>query len=197
ITDILIVLGRGKEPIKKYFTPSPALEDSLKAAGKTELWEIVKKTSSMANVTFVRQDKPLGSGDAVRKAARFAGNEPFALAWGDDLIFSEKPVMGQLIDAYGQTGTSILGVQAMYTYDIIKYGVVEEGKSEGRLHECLSVVEKPPLDKIPGHLASLGRYVLTSEVFAELAVLKPGLGGEIQFTDAVDALAKKGRMYDY
>ena len=197
ITDIVIVLGKGKTAIKKYFTPCPALEDTLMAAGKTALWEIVKKTTTMANITFVRQEKPLGSGDAVRKAQRFAGNDPFALAWGDDVIYAETPVIGQLAKAYEQTGTSILGVQKMDTDDIIKYGVVKEGKANGRLHECLAVVEKPPLDQLPGRLASLGRYVLTPEVFAALKKLETGVGGEFQFTDAVDALAKKGRLYAY
>ena len=197
ITDIVIVLGKGKTAIKKYFTPCPALEDTLMAAGKTALWEIVKKATSMANITFVRQEKPLGSGDAVRRAKQFVGTDPFALAWGDDVIYAQTPVLSQLIGAYEQTGTSILGVQAMYTDDIIKYGVVKEGKSEGRLHECLAVVEKPPLDQLPGRLASLGRYVLTSEVFGALKKLQTGVGGEYQFTDAVDALAKKGRLYAY
>ena len=197
ITDILIVLGKGKTAIKKYFTPCPALEDTLVAAGKTELWEIVKRATSMANITFVRQEKPLGSGDAVRRAKSFVGRAPFALAWGDDVIYAKTPVLSQLIGAYAQTGTSILGVQEMLTDDIIKDGVVKEGRAEGRLHECLAVVEKPPLDKLPGRLASLGRYVLTEEVFSELSKLKTGVGGEYQFTDAVDALAQKGRLYAY
>ncbi len=205
ITDILIVLGRGKSSIKQYFTPTPALEDALYKAGKTDFLEIVKKTYNRASVTFVRQEKPRGSGDAVKKARKFTGNEPFALAWGDDLIFAQKPVMRQLMDCYEKTGKSVLGVQTVLTDDIVKYGVAATGAQEGRAHECLSIVEKPPLDRLPSRLAALGRYVLTPDIYGEIAKLKPSAGGELQFTDALNALCAtagvvaydfEGRRYD-
>lgn len=205
ITDIMIVLGRGKDAIKQYFTPSPQLEESLSAQGKTDLLKGVQKIYSRANIVFATQEKPLGSGDAVMQARKFTGDRPFALAWGDDLICSEQPVMGQLISAYETTGRSILGVQTLETDDIVKYGVAKVGERRGRIYDCLSIVEKPPLDALPSRLASLGRYVLTSDIYDRIAELKPGLGGELQFTDALNSQCRHsgvcaydfiGRRYD-
>lgn len=197
ITDIMIVLGRGKNAIKQYFTPSPELEDNLAAAGKTDLLEIVKKTYTRANIVFATQEKPLGSGDAVMKARKFTGKEPFALAWGDDLICSERPVMSQLIEAYDRTGKNVLGVQTMETDDIVKYGVAEVGERDGRIYDCLSIVEKPPLSALPSRLAALGRYLLTADIYDRVAELKPGAGGELQFTDALNSQCKLGRVCAY
>ena len=197
ITDIMIVLGRGKTAIKQYFTPTPALEDALYKAGKFEFLEIVKKTYSRANVVFARQDKPRGSGDAVMKARKFTGNEPFALAWGDDLIYSENPVMGQLINAHKKTSKCVLGVQTVNTDDITKYGVAKISDGGERLYNCDAVIEKPPLSELPSRLAALGRYVLTPEIYDEISALKPSLGGEIQFTDALNSMCGKGKVCAY
>ena len=197
ITDILIVLGRGKEAIKQYFTCDPELEDSLNKAGKHDLLAVVKKIASGVNVRFTYQEKPLGSGDAVRLARSFTGNEAFALAWGDDIIYSEKPVIGQLIAAYKNTGKSVLGVQSVLTDDIVKYGVAKVGENSGRTYDCFAVVEKPPINEIPSRLASLGRYILTPDIYAEIDRLTPSVGGELQFTDALNALCGKGRVCAY
>ncbi len=197
ITDIMIVLGQGKTAIKEYFSPSPALEEALEKAGKTEFLQIVRKTYSRANVVFALQEKPRGSGDAVRLARDFTGTEPFALAWGDDLVYARTPVMRQLIDAHGRTGKSILGVQTVESDDIVKYGVAKVGARDGRLYECLATIEKPPLDKLPSRLAALGRYVLTKEIYEEIDRVHPGAGGEIQFTDALNALCGKGCVCAY
>ena len=197
ITDILIVLGRGKTAIRQYFTPTPQLEDALMQAGKTEFLEIVKKTYNRAHISFVRQEKPRGSGDAVRKARKFTGNEPFALAWGDDLIYARTPVMRQLIDCFENTGKSVLGVQTVFTDDIVKYGVAQTGAQYGRAYECRAVVEKPPLDKLPSRLAALGRYVLTAEIYDEINAARPAAGGGLQVTDALNALCGKGGVYAY
>lgn len=197
ITDIMIVLGQGKEDIRTYFSPTPELEEKLAAAGKTDFLEIVKRTYTRANIVFTMQDKPLGSGDAVARAKSFTGKETFALAWGDDLIHSAQPVMGQLMEAYYKSGKSILGVQTVLTDDIVKYGVAKVGAHDGRLYECLATVEKPPIDKIPSRLAALGRYVLSPEIYDEIANLKPGAGGEIQLTDALNSLCGKGRVCAY
>lgn len=197
ITDILIVINKEKEAIRQYFSPSPALEDALLKAGKTDMYELVRKTYTKADIVFAYQDKPLGSGDAVMKARAFTGNEAFALAWGDDLIYSAQPVMAQLINAHYSTDKCILGVQTVESDDIVKYGVARVGKADGRTYECLSVVEKPPLNKLPSRLAALGRYVLTPEIYDEIAALKPGAGGELQFTDALGALCVKGKVCAY
>ncbi len=197
ITDILIVLGHGKEAIKEYFSPAPALEEKLLASGKTEYAELIKRIYSSANITFIYQDQPRGSGDAVYLAKSFTGDEPFCLAWGDDLIVSEKPVMGQLAAAYGELNTPILGVQKFMGDDIVKYGVAKISESKGRAHKCEGIVEKPALAEIPSRFASLGRYVLDSRVYGEIEKTPLGKGNEYQLTDTLNNMCKTSGVYAY
>lgn len=200
ITDIMIVLPHGKAAIKEYFAPNAKLEDALSKAGKTEFLQIVKNTYSNANIVFGLQEKPLGSADAVAKAKPFTGEEPFCLAWGDDLICAEKPVMGQLSKAYEKCGTGIIGVQTWAGDDIVRYGVADVDKTptfDGRLYNCRGIVEKPPIDKLPSRLAALGRYVLTRDVYAYIEKTTPGKGGELQLTDTLNMMCEDGKMYVY
>ncbi len=196
ITDVMIVLSSGKQAIKEYFSPSPLLEENLIKNGKTELYELVKSIASKANITYAYQTAPRGSGDAVMLARDFTGDEPFALAWGDDLIYSpSNPVIKQLITAYEKTGKSILGVQYLETDDIVKYGVPKVTNVSNRLYKCERIIEKPALSEIPSRLASLGRYVLTPEIYLEIEKLTP-VKNEIQFTDALNSLCANG-VYAY
>lgn len=197
ITDIMIVLGKGKESIKNYFTPNPELEDNLEKAGKLEFLSILKNIYNKANIIFSHQEKPRGSGDAVLYAEKFTGKEAFALAWGDDLIYSIDPVMGQLGQAYEKCGKTILGVQEWLTDDIVKYGVAEVGERDGRTYKCKSIIEKPPLDKIPSRLASLGRYILTPDVYDEIRKTKLGKGNELQLTDTLNNMCATSGVFAY
>ena len=171
ITDILIVLGKNKEAIKQYFTPSSELEDKLLKAGKEEYVQLLKRITEKCEIHFTYQKEPKGSADAVYQAKSFTGKEPFCLAWGDDLIVNEqKPVMKQLIEAYEKYNTPILGVQHFDGDDIVKYGVARITESFGNAHLCAEIVEKPSLAEIPklSRLTSLGRYVLDDRVYAEI-----------------------------
>lgn len=197
ITDVMIVLPEGKAAIREYFAPNDKLEAALAAAGKTELLEVVKRTYSRANIVFGLQEKPLGSADAVSKAKSFTGGEPFCLAWGDDLIVGDKPVMGQLIDAYEKCAGGVIGVQTWSGDDIVRYGVADVVKGDGRLYACRGIVEKPPIDKLPSRLAALGRYVLTPDVYDYIERTAPGAGGELQLTDTLNMMAADGKMYVY
>lgn len=197
ITDIMIVLGRGKESIRNYFTPNSELIEHLESVGKKEYADILRKINRGANIVFAVQEKPLGSGDAILKAESFTGSDAFALAWGDDLMYSEKPVMGQLMSAYGKFGSTVLGVKYWAGDDIVKYGVADVGESDGRAYKCRGIVEKPPLDKIPSRLAALGRYILTPDVYDGIRRTAPGHGGELQLTDTLNAMCKNGNVYAY
>ncbi len=197
ITDIMIILGKGKDAIRNYFTPNPELEQHLESTGKSEYAEILRKIRGSVNIVFAEQKEPKGSGDAVLYAEKFTNGEPFALAWGDDLMYSQNPVMSQLISAYYECGGTILGVQTWPGDDIVKYGVADVEQNEGRLKKCRGIVEKPPLDKIPSRLAALGRYVLTPDVFDAIRATKTGVGGELQLTDTLNAICKKGNGYVY
>ena len=213
ISDIMIVLGQGKDSIRNYFTPNPKLEDALLSAGKKEELELVKRITNRANIVFATQAEPKGSGDAVMYAKNFTGIEAFCLAWGDDLIYSPKnPVMGQLMTAHAKTGGAILGVQYWAGDDIIKYGVADVDTSsviarsvatkqshgeKNRLYKCAGIIEKPPLEKVPpSRLAALGRYILTADVY-ETIQKTPVSGRELGLTDALNIMAKDGNVYAY
>ena len=197
ISDVLIIINEHKQMIKEYFTPNPMLEDLLEKSGKGDYAKMLKKIYSRANINFVYQDRPLGSAHAVLQAESFTGDEPFALAWGDDLIVGNPPVMSQLIGAYEKYGTSILGVQKVLTDDIVKYGVAKISHSEDRAHKCEGIIEKPALSEIPSRLTSLGRYVLTPSVYDEIRKTKPGKGGELQLTDTLNAMCSTSGVYAY
>lgn len=197
ITDVLIVLGKNKEAIREYFSPSTELEEKLRAAGKDDYADLVKRVYSAANVTFTYQSAPRGNGDAVYCARSFTGDEPFCLAWGDDLIAGETPVMGQLAEAYYRYGAQIIGVQEFPGEDIVKYGVAKIAESEGRAHKCLGIVEKPALKDAPSRYGALGRYALDGRVYGALENTLPGKGGEIQLTDALNSMCAGGGVYAY
>ena len=197
VTDILIVINKHKESIKNYFTPSPELEDKLAALGKTDYVKLLKNIYSRAEISFVYQESPLGSADAVYQAKDFTGKEAFFLAWGDDLIVGEKPVMAQLAEGYYRFGVPILGVQYFEGDDIVKYGVARISDSEGKAHKCESIVEKPSLDKIPSRLASLGRYVLDERVYFAIENTPVGKGGEYQLTDTLNLMCSDPGVYAF
>ncbi|MDR0426600.1 MAG: UTP--glucose-1-phosphate uridylyltransferase [Clostridiales bacterium] len=195
VTDIMIVLGKNKDDIKKYFTPGQELEDKLLAAGKDEYYRLVNRIHTRANIIFSCQEVPRGSGDAVLYAKGFTGDEAFVLSWGDDLIIGRPPVMKQLMDAYSRTGKTILGVQRYPLADIYKYGVAKVLSSEGAMHRLSGIVEKPTVEEAPSDLASLGRYILTKEVYAEIQKTAPGKNGELQLTDTLNNMCKSHGVY--
>ena len=200
ITDILIITTRGKEAIENHFDKSFELETNLKNAGKDDYLKLCQDISSMANIEYVRQKEMKGSGWAVHYAKNFVGDEPFVVLFGDDVIYTTKeqqPVSKQLIDAYNATGTSILGVQTIEGEEIRKYGVVvPDGKTEGRFTKLKSLIEKPQ-GEIPSHLTSLGRFLLTPDIFEILERTTPAPNGEVYLTDAIGTQAKESGVYAY
>ncbi|RUA09355.1 MAG: UTP--glucose-1-phosphate uridylyltransferase [Fusobacteria bacterium] len=194
ITDICIVTGRNKNSIEDHFDYSFEVEKTLEEKGKVELLDKIKYVSSMANIFYVRQNKPLGLGHAILKAKPFIGDEPFVIALGDDIMYNkDNPVSKQLIENYEKYGHSVIGVQDVKDEDISKYGIVKpvaELDEDTVLME--NFIEKPKLEDAPSKMAALGRYVLTSEIFPYLEKQGAGVGGEIQLTDAILAMIKEG-----
>ena len=199
ITDILIVLGKDKNAIRSYFTPDSGLVKSLRDAGKTEYADTLDKIGQGARISFAVQEMPLGNGDAILCAERFTNGEAFALAWGDDLIYSKDPVIGQLIAAYERCGANVLGVQEILTDNIVQYGVADivYGQPEERLYPCRGIIEKPSREKAPSRLAAMGRYILTPEIFEIIRKTPMGKGGELFLTDSLNILALVGKVYAY
>lgn len=195
ITDILIIIGKGKRAIEDHFDSNTELELNLESKGKDEMLKAVKETNGL-NIYFKRQEHPNGLGDAVHTAKSFVGEDPFVIMLGDDLMTDETPLTKQLIDSYEETGSSTLAVMKVPHEDTSKYGVINPAKevSEG-LYDVTNFVEKPNPEDAPSDLAIIGRYLLTADIFDILENTKPGKGNEIQLTDAIDTLNKKGKVY--
>lgn len=198
IEDICIITSPHKKSIEDHFDRTFELEYLLERDGKTELYECVKKISSMARVVAIRQKEALGLGHAVACAKSFVGDEPFAVMLGDDVVYSDKkPCISQLIDVYNEYGMSVLGVQTVAPENIHKYGCIAGEKIGDRTYKVSDMVEKPKREEAPSNVAVLGRYVITPEIFEHLENTKPGAGGEIQLTDALRTLANEQGMYAY
>ena len=197
IEEILIITGKNKKSIEDHFDKSVELELELEQKGKKELLEIVRDISKMINIYYIRQKEPKGLGDAIYCARSFIGDEPFAVMLGDDIVDNEVPCLRQLMDAYEEYRTTILGVQMVYREDVNKYGIIKAKHIEDRVYKVKDLVEKPDIDKAPSNIAILGRYIITPEIFDILENLPCGKDGEIQLTDALKRLSKKEAMYAY
>ena len=197
IEDILIVTGKNKSAIENHFDSNPELEQDLKDTGKVELLKLTEEITDLGvNLYYTRQPHPAGLGDAIFRARSFVGDEPFVVMLGDDLMRDKVPLTKQLIDDYNQTHAPTLAVMKVPHEEVSKYGVIApEGKINDDLYNVKSFVEKPPVAKAPSDLAIIGRYLLTPEIFDILATQKPGRGGEIQLTDAIDSMNKTQRVF--
>ncbi|WP_152395122.1 UTP--glucose-1-phosphate uridylyltransferase GalU [Paenibacillus guangzhouensis] len=190
IEDIIIVTGKGKRAIEDHFDYAYELENNLLEKGKLDLLEQVQR-SSKVEIHYIRQKEAKGLGHAVWCARNFIGNEPFAVLLGDDIVRSEKPCIGQLIEQYEMYGRSVLGVGPVPYEQTHRYGIIDPLHvldASGRTYSIQRVVEKPAVGEAPSNLAIMGRYVLTPEIFTFLDRQEIGYGGEIQLTDAIGQL---------
>ena len=195
IEEILIITNRGKGIIEDHFDYSPELEQALLKSGKTDFYNIVHAIPQIANITFVRQKETKGLGHAVHCAKNFVGDEPFAVMFGDDVIIGEDPAIAQLIRAYEKYGKGVLGVNAVPESEIHKYGSLKVDKIEDNIYNCTDMVEKPKTkEEVLSLFSILGRCVLPPEIFDILETVEPGVGGEIQLTDAMKVLARSVGM---
>lgn len=197
IESIVIITGRSKRAIEDHFDKSIELELELNKKEKCDLLKLVDDIANMVNVMYVRQKEPLGLGHAILTAKDFIGNEPFGVILGDDIVAGGKPALKQLMDAYGECGSTVLGVQRVAIEDTDKYGVIATDDKEGKLHRVTDLVEKPGAEDAPSDIAILGRYILTPGIFEAIENTKPGKGGEIQLTDALRILCGTEDMYAY
>ncbi len=197
IEDILIITGRNKRAIEDHFDRSIELELLLSKKGKDDDLKAIREISSLANIFYIRQKEPLGLGHAVNCARKFVGNEPFAVLLGDDVITGDRPVIGQLIDVYLEKDASVLGVKNVGYENVHKYGIVNSDCFRGNPVKVKELTEKPLRDKAKSDLAVLGRYIIKSDIFNILDHTRPGTGGEIQLTDALNVLAGNQDVWAY
>ncbi|MEW8962212.1 UTP--glucose-1-phosphate uridylyltransferase GalU [Paraclostridium dentum] len=197
IEEILVVTGRNKKSIEDHFDRSIELEVELEQKGKTDMLEMVKEISNMVDIHFIRQKEPKGLGHAIHCAKSFVGDEPFAVLLGDDIVDNEVPCLAQLINAYNEYNTSILGVQEVAKENTDKYGILDVKTIEDRVYKVRDMVEKPKVEEAPSNIAILGRYIITPAIFEILENQAPGKGGEIQLTDALKTLGEHEAIYAY
>lgn len=196
IEDIIIVTGKGKRAIEDHFDISYELEQNLLHKEKFDLLSEVQKPSQV-EIHYIRQKEPKGLGHAVWCARNFIGDEPFAVLLGDDIVRSDTPCLKQMIDQFERLNRSVIGVQTVPANETHRYGIVDPAKAYGRLHEVNRFIEKPGPGQAPSNLAIMGRYVLTPEIFGFLGQQTIGAGGEIQLTDAIQALNMSEGVYAY
>ena len=190
LDDVLFVTGRSKRPLEDHFDRHHELEDVLQAKGDAERLALVRESTDMARIHYVRQGDPLGLGHAVLCARQHVGHEPFAVLLGDDLIDPRDPVLARMIEIRAERGGSVLLLMPVPRASIGLYGcpaVVATGDSD--VVAITDLVEKPEPDEAPSDYAVIGRYVLDPAVFDVLEQTEPGRGGEIQLTDALRVLA--------
>lgn len=202
IEEVLVITNSNKHAMENHFDVNYELEERLKASGKDKQVKLIRDIANLANIYYIRQKEPKGLGHVILCAKTFIGEEPFAVLLGDDVVVNKnsKPALKQLIDAYEQTKSSVVGVQTVAKEDVCKYGIVELDRMhshEGRLVKLSSMVEKPEIDKSPSQMAVLGRYVLTPEIFELLETQESGAGGEVQLTDAIKRLMDRQAVYAY
>lgn len=194
ITDILIVLSRGKTAVQDHFDRSPDLESALLASGKNELFDCVSNIAQIANIQYVRQQQMKGTGDAVMYAKSFVGNEPFVVVYGDDVIISKTPATKQLCNAYDKYALGVVSMKEVPSEFVVKYCSLKVEKKEGNVYGVSDMIEKPKPEEIMSNFSILGRCLLPPEIFDILETIPTGANGEYQLTDAMKILSRTKGM---
>ncbi len=202
IEQIIIVTSTHKGAIEDHFDLNYELEHLLEEKGEIEKLRQVRAISDLAQLAYVRQKEQLGLGHAVLMAKDLIGHEPFAVILPDDVCIGDRPVIGQLIHAYHQTHSSVVAVMEVPPDETSRYGVIaseptDDPLDHGRLHRVTRLVEKPAPKDAPSNLGIIGRYVLTPKIFDKLEQTQRGAGGEIQLTDAIQALMEEQQVFAY
>ena len=202
IDDILIVTGRNKRSIEDHFDKSYELEYTLQKAGKDLRLKEIRKVTDLADICYVRQKEQKGLGDAIACAQKHIGDEPFAVLLGDSITKAHTPCTKQLIDVHNKYNSSAISLEEVPMDKVERYGIIKGKQVEPYIYNIEQLVEKPLAHQAPSNLAIMGRYVLTPDIFDKIKETEPGVGGEIQLTDALSKLdliygvAFEGKTYD-
>jgi len=202
IDDILIVTGKGKRSIEDHFDKSFELEYFLRNCGKIDNLHEIEAISEMADIYYVRQKEQNGLGDAILCAKKHVDGDAFAVLLGDTITRSNIPCTKQLLDIYNKYDASTIAIEKVPDEKVERFGIIKGNKITNSLYQIEDLVEKPKLNEAPSNLAITGRYILSPEIFDHIENLSPGVGGEIQLTDAMKSLEKiygyvfDGKIYD-
>ena len=195
ITDILMIIGRGKRAIEEHFDRNFDLESELEESGKRAELDAIRRISNLANVHFVWQKEMNGLGDAVSYARCHIGNEPFALLLGDTIVESDTPVTRQLMKIFERYRESVVALEEVERSKVSRYGVIAGSLVSKNLFMIEDFIEKPRVEEAPSNLAIAGRYVFTPDIFDCIARVSRGKNNEIQLTDAMRLMVKSSAMY--
>ncbi|MDR9857258.1 UTP--glucose-1-phosphate uridylyltransferase GalU [Paenibacillus sp. VCA1] len=195
VEEILVVTGKGKKVIEDHFDFAHELEHYLQQKGKLEELRKVREFLGKADIHYIRQSERKGLGHAISVGRKFIGEEPFAVLLGDTFFEAEPPALKQLIKGFERLQTSILGVQTVAADKVSSYGIVDVKPLIESFAFADRLVEKPPAGTLSSQLAIVGRYILTPSIFDILENQAPGVGGEIQLTDALNQLLAKEAVY--
>jgi UTP--glucose-1-phosphate uridylyltransferase len=198
IDDILIITGRGKRSLEDHFDRSIELEVSLEASGKHDQLSEVRGLADLADIHYVRQGEALGLGHAVSVARKHVGDDPFVVMLGDDIMHEDATVLDDMVALHTRLGASIVAFKSFPPEEISSYGCADpEPTDEPNLVRLRGIVEKPRPEDAPSDLAVMGRYLFTAGIFDALDRTKPGVGGEIQLTDAIAILLTEQPVYGH
>ncbi|QBY01794.1 UTP--glucose-1-phosphate uridylyltransferase GalU [Rhodophyticola sp. CCM32] len=194
IKEFIFVTSRGKSALEDYFDHSPELAQALRKKGKTDLLDLLEDTNMDSGaIAYIRQHKALGLGHAVWCARRLLADEPFAVILPDDVIMNDKPCLQQMVEAYAETGGSVVAAMEVPTPQTSSYGILDVEDDMGSVVSIKGMVEKPAAEDAPSNLAVIGRYILSPDVMRNLGQTQRGVGGEIQLTDAIAKEMEDGR----
>lgn len=195
IEEIIIVTSANKRAIEDHFDRNFELEYRLQKDGKRELLDEVRKIQNLARFAYVRQQEALGNGHALLQAKRLIGNEPFAFAYGDDILEGKIPAIKQMLEVYEEYGATTIGVVKVDDEGTRNYGIIKAEKISSKVSRVVGSIEKPGPEAAPSHLANPGRYIFNPSIFTALEKIRPGKGGEIWVADAVSYLLKTEPVY--
>ncbi len=195
VTDILMVIGKGKRAIEEHFDRSFQLESQLKDKGRQKELAEILGISEMADIHFVWQKEMKGLGDAIYCARHHINDQPFAVLLGDTVIDATVPATKQLLNVYERFESSTVLLEEVPRERVSRYGVIDGKEIEPGIFDVHDFVEKPDIDAAPSNFVIASRYVFTPQIFQYIEKTKPGMGGEIQITDAMRLMVAEKAMY--
>ncbi|MEK7238850.1 MAG: UTP--glucose-1-phosphate uridylyltransferase, partial [Nitrospirota bacterium] len=196
IKEFIMITGKSKRAIEDHFDSAWELEENLKSKGKESMLAEIQHLLHL-QFAFIRQKTPLGLGHAILCSKPFVNDEPFAVLLSDDIIDPESNLLGKMMQFYNEYQAIVLALQRVPKTEIHRYGVIAGREIKKNFYEITDMVEKPKPSSAPSDIAIIGRYILTPDIFHFIEATSPGKGGEIQLTDALKAILKKGSIYGY
>jgi UTP--glucose-1-phosphate uridylyltransferase len=196
IEDVILVTSHAKRPVEDHFDENQTLEEWLRATGKHDQLEEIRKIGKLANFVYVRQKGPYGNATPVLNCRHLIGDEPFAVLFGDEIFTGKKPRLRQMIETFEKYGDPVLGVMEVSKADTKRYGIINPAaRVDDNVYQVKGVIEKPGPEKAPSRLAAIGNYILTPDIFDEITRTKHGHGGELVLLDAIHGLMKHRPVY--